>query len=384
MIIKKEGSTADLIKNIETILNTQDYKKISTKEKINMLFLKYTLLKLNIDEINYELLNENSKALGVYLKDKNQISVNPSEIRNKSLIGSLTTIAHELRHCYQNNQNKPFKEFNVCKKSAYPIELFDSYLNYILDVKKIELYKYYYSSRLEKDARDYSLKSVKFFFNVIYCDCKKGTFANKLAKKELKRISKLEKIEERKYNKAYNHVEKTYKQLSNIVKYQIFNLININLYNASEKKNNDLNKYVKKHLESFLYVYCNDEITEKILNYCFQVNDLDTLFMCLNHPYTKISKMQFEKCLSFIFKNTDFTEKDVASSLVNWNMEFLRNYFSKNVTTSDTNLTLDEIFENSKKFVKKKKISNCRIFQIFKNKNLIIKNNKIKSINYEK
>ncbi len=381
MIIKKEGNTVGLIRQIENILNTEKYRDLSTKQKICMLYLKYTMLCLDINEINLEYLNETSLTYGSYVKDQNLIYINPKEIKNKSSISALTTISHELRHCFQNKQMKPFKEFNVFKKSSYPIEVFDSYLNFILSVKKIDLYKYYYSSRLEKDARDYSIKSVKFLYNVMFLECKKGTFAHKWAKKELKRIQKLEKKEEKKYNKSYDHVEKTYRQLTHIVKHQILSLIKINSYNITEKKNSDLNNYIKKHFENYLYVYCDDEITNKIIEYCIQVDDVETLFMCLNHPYTRITEKQFKECVNYLQKNSFFHEQDIVSFLVNWKKEFLAEYFNKNDEMIDNSISLDNIFENCKKFVKKKNLKHFKNLQI---KNTHTNNNINKNVNINK
>ena len=370
MIIKKEGNTVGLIRQIENILNTEKYRDLSTKQKICMLYLKYTMLCLDINEINLEYLNETSLTYGSYVKDQNLIYINPKEIKNKSSISALTTISHELRHCFQNKQMKPFKEFNVFKKSSYPIEVFDSYLNFILSVKKIDLYKYYYSSRLEKDARDYSIKSVKFLYNVMFLECKKGTFAHKWAKKELKRIQKLEKKEEKKYNKSYDHVEKTYRQLTHIVKHQILSLIKINSYNITEKKNSDLNNYIKKHFENYLYVYCDDEITNKIIEYCIQVDDVETLYMCLNHPYTKITEKQFDKCINFIKKSTFCNTKDIARSLYNWKKKFIETYFYQSNKDTTTPYSIDGVFENCKKFVKKKTLKNYKILHYKDIKNI--------------
>ncbi len=369
MIIKKEGNTVEIIKEIENILNTEKYNSLSTKQKINMLYLKYTMLCLDIKEINFEFLNESSHTYGSYLKDENLIYINPKEVKRKSAISSLTTISHELRHCYQNKQ-KPFKELNIHKKSSYPIELFDSYLHFILNVKNIDLYKYYYSSKLEKDARDYSIKSVKFLYNVIFLECKNGTFAHKWAKKELKRIQKLEKKEEKKYNRAYKHVEKTYRQLTNIVKHHVLNLIKINLYNITEKKNSDLTRYIKKYFENYLYVYCDDEITNKIIEYCIQVDDVETLYMCLNHPYTKITEKQFDKCINFIKKSTFCNTKDIARSLYNWKKEFIETYFYQSNKDTTTPYSINGVFENCKKFVKKKTLKNYKILHYKDIKNI--------------
>ncbi len=375
MIVRNFDNEINIIKQIEFLLNTERNYTHSTKDKINILFLRYIMACLNITEINFEYLHINSFTQGRYVKDENTIYLNPKEMKNKNFIKPLTTISHELRHLYQEKSKVPFKKIDIFKKSTYPVNYFNSNTCFLLDLKKIDLYNYYYSSQIEKDARDYSINSLINLCKIIIQDCDKNSFAYTWANNGLKKLQKEKKIEEKKYNYSFNHVKKTYIQLSEIIKYKILGILRIYEYNILQKNDFSLNLAKKNDIKSFLYIYCDDEIVHKIINYCFQSTDIETLFMCLNHPNTKISATQFKECIDFIKMNTAYDNTTIKYNLNIWEKFFLDTYFiDNNLNTNKFVLSKN----NLTKFTKMKKLKSFKI--TFDTNNLLKINNKTKTI----
>ena len=388
MIINANETQMTFIEEIGNILNKE--KKINSKitKKLNYLFFKYSMVSLNIKEIEVEYEKKNKNILGAYFLDKNKIMLNLNAINKSYPIDAFTTISHELRHCYKTNEKDIKKDFDVYNKSGYPLDNFNSFLFSILDIKHINLRNYYYTSKKERDARDFSIENVRFFCNMLFLTNEKNTLAHKWAKNSLKKIEKFKKKEEKKYNRALKHVQQTYKTLTINVKNKINKLLNINEFNVNIKNKNDLTPFVNKHIKNYLDVYCDNEIVRRILSYCIDIKDIETLLVCLNHPSSNINISMFENCLKFVLKNSTLTDAEIIERLSNWDKDVLSYYLTRDdikinrKEIKQTNQTKNTVYDCSNKLTKKKNLKNFKTMaketnNFEKNINLLNTNEKI-------
>lgn len=305
---------------------------INKKSKIQDFYLcVFELAKelLQIYDIDIEFKPLNSERTYGYLLD-NKICLNSQE---KNIFQMADTIFHELRHVYQRKTEKK-KVLNCCRVPGFPIERVTSCISYLDEYKThINPFYVYFTSTREKDARDYAYSQGIILFDYLKEKFKNNKKIDKYFEKNIIKYQNKHKKQQIEYDNYIYDLKQKEKYLSKLMTEYIeflidqnnavLNLINIengivDIHTANKLKT----FYIRLHVA--LSVYCDDNLTKKLLDYVIKIGDIKAYQVILNCPFTKISKKDWFKLFE-ICKDQDQTGEiyDLIESSDLWDKSYL-------------------------------------------------------------
>jgi len=160
--------------NIETVLLLQEneWKKLSTKEKLNVLQIIANIEAHSLglpNELNVGTANLEEYTRGSYLDGTHTIYINLTHLENDSVYEVLNTCCHEAYHSYQyrvvdtyNESDKKLQNLMIYKKAVLYAEEFNNYIDSCNDFDS------YYHQDCESDAREYAETEVYNYYNIIH------------------------------------------------------------------------------------------------------------------------------------------------------------------------------------------------------------------------
>ena len=167
---KEEQFLSELLEVVDKPeLNTKDIKSF-----IKYIF-KLSTLYYHINNLTYSFCKLQDNQGGSFSSKTNKVELNKKFLTQPNNLASIAvTIFHETRHYYQ-NQNYKFK---IDSKIIPQMPVFYCPNTiFLIDEKSTSFnpFDIYYTSFLEKDARDYALKNAKKVFNYLYENSKNIT-----------------------------------------------------------------------------------------------------------------------------------------------------------------------------------------------------------------
>lgn len=284
-----------ILNEIINELNKNAINFILDKDLCN-LFVEYFMSDLNINKAEFEYDKLDKGVSSQVSETSGIITLSTRMFIPTKQLDLLTSIGHELYHIYQNKNTKRNKTTNQDIKQMYPLQkcTLDAYQEYF-EKKTIDTNAYYHTAQNEKQARDFANKSIVELLQEIKLNKNSSRKVVKWCTRKIRKMQKLIKKEEKLYNKNLVKVASTCGKLKDIIYEKVDNAIK-----TSQIKYETLNTVVgnDRMFEKYLYYYCDNLLTSKIINFAVKANDIQTLLMCINHPNTEIKEQDFFKMLS--------------------------------------------------------------------------------------
>lgn len=290
------------------------------KKEIAFLFFEYCAKKLDLKNIEMNFISSLKYESGS--TRNNKIAINENGIRFKSIIDLLNTVAHEIKHCKQNLQGNNKKKLNTWEKNIYPFKSCKGNVAYTY-FNEINGFYYYLTSVREKDARDYANNVTASFFNDLKQFTNKNVFLSHKINKYLQKIQNYIKNENKTYGIAFNYVKNSYKMLPEIITKKIDQKIEL-YYLYYENNQFDKCNSASMILNQLITFYCNDEITDKIIDFSISTKNMETFYVCLNHPKINITNNRFNRIVDFLFNSNSVSEEEFLSKLENWDINEIK------------------------------------------------------------
>lgn len=338
MIIYSDSSKQEIINQTINLVNSKKIFKNINKE-LCILFCKYCLKDLQIESTNLNF--EKNKGGSSYINNK--ITIDEKDLKKRTSYYNLDSIAHETRHLFQ-DQTKTKKSLNSHIEFSYPLEYFNPILFSLITNYDVNLFSFYNTSKHESGARNYSLDIIDEFLNSILNSSDKVSKSKLWAKKLISLNEKAKLVENFNFLK-YTKISKSQQPL---IKELVENYINdvINLQNnpnieeisTSNHRIGFLKNIYNKVgtyspiVEAILSLYCDDSLTNKLIDSAIKFNDDKEIIICLNHSYTNISSQTMNKCLQYFYKKQGNLD-NIKEILYNFNEKTITDLskkFSKN------------------------------------------------------
>ena len=301
------------VENVIKLLNEKMPLSIITKAKICNYFYHYCLksLKLNTQDIKFVI--KKLPIQSYYNPAENEIGISYEFVEKKGALKIFNLIAHELRHCYQEKYKVKTKSFNKSEPITNELLKTTSDIFYIKFDNSISNFNYYITSKNEQDANNFSNEIIIDFLTQMYNNKNSSIKTKKFIKKTIKYIDKKIAHQNKQFLKAKQNISFSFNTLQSKAK----NIINDELQYYSDYK--QLKNALSK-LEQLLYIYCDDTITNKLVQMGFENNDIKLLTMTVNHLSTNISKNTLIDYIGLLINNKINNEK-MQSYLSNWNQD---------------------------------------------------------------
>ena len=286
---------------------------LSKAEKIQLakLFCEYCLIDLGVNKINISVVDL-VRTSGSTIND--DISLSTKELKKLSQVEMFNTIAHEIRHVYQNSIPPKLKDFEHKFSISYPLQYIPSQITFVNYADDINMFDYYITSTVETDARKYANTILEEFLEAIQNNTNKKHHAYKWAKFNIKRHDKYKQKETKNFTRSFLAVRKTYSRLRLVTLSKFDNKLNI-VESDNNKKNRAM---LKNYISYILYVYCDDNLTNKLFNYCIKYKDKPSIVALFQHPNTNITIDMFKTYIKTFYKK-DVKLDVLCQTFPNWN-----------------------------------------------------------------
>ncbi len=324
MIIEKPRDCDIILKNSLEIFNAKFFLNRTAKKELSFLFFEYCLNKLNLQNVELNFKTSLGSEKGNSVKDKIEISTKNFFLN--SIVDIFTTISHEVRHSKQHKTLKPFKSFETREINRYPIDICTGYLPY-LQVPDFDSFPYYLTSNNEKDARDYSNELTKEFFADLM-NLTNNISLKKQLQGYIKKVDNNIDIENNLYSKNLCYVNITYKSLKNMVTQQVELRLPFYKY-CYKNKEFDKCQSLPLIIQPLLLLYSDDNIVEQIINFAIEIDNKETIYICLNHQNTNISKDVFKKAFSYLNKSKNIDKDEIFNNLGYWKVDVLNDFWNE-------------------------------------------------------
>lgn len=295
--MKKEEQIFSKLLEIVDIPKQSD---IDIRKYINYIF-KLAVGYYNLDKISYKYSKLKDNQFGSFSTKTNSIELNKNLLSKNSDIAKITvTIFHETRHFFQSkhyhfeidSQIIPQMPVFYCPSTVFLIDK---------EALSIDPFDVYYTSFLEKDARDYALKNAKKVFNYLYNNVKDST-----AKKSF--LTYLNSLEYREKKEQETYVNSMYNLTFNkqIIKEKVTKEIDkaIKMFNDNPLTN------FSQMIRSFcgnIILYCDENIKNKIKlafkPYVSNPKILPYYAVLFNYLLWNTSKKDIDELFAIVYKN---------------------------------------------------------------------------------
>ena len=316
MEITNSKSKDQIIKECIKFLDHNLFLSKSEKLQFTTLFCEYCLNDLNVNNINVSVVElENTSGATI----NNDITLSIKELKKHSQVELFNTIAHEIRHVYQNSLPPKLKDFNNKFTISYPLHHIPSQITFITFDEHLNMFDYYVTSTVETDARSYANSVLEKFLNTILKNTNKNHRAHKWAKYNIKKHNNYKQNETKKFTNSFYAVKNTYSQLKYETSSKFQNIIDL-VQSDNSKSNREL---IKNYISNILYIYCDDKLTNKLFDYCIKYNDKQSLIELIQHPNTNITDDMFKTYIKTFCKN-DVTLDVLCQTFTNWQPNSLK------------------------------------------------------------
>ncbi|MBQ3494277.1 MAG: hypothetical protein IJA69_02570 [Clostridia bacterium] len=320
--------------------------------------IKIFLTEIYENEVNELNIKGQTKLVFGELEDEvlgcvegNVVKINQDCLNQENFVELVKTIYHELRHFYQ-DKTKMFgiKKLRLKVPEKYPTNI-ATYSIFMLDdisSKMFNLfdksYAIYYTSKNEKDARDYANHKIKQLFVEIFKQAKLPAKQNlKVFAQQVVDIEKRENFAYEGFFEKLGYLDVFDKmfcknfvyRLTDELKDAVVMLCDPTL--SAEKRQvllNVRNNY-STYVSAILNVYCSNEMKKQIIDAAIFAKDTKALEFLFNAYSVEITEQDFGRFITYCNKNNiDFEQ--TKTRLDNWDKQDLDAIYDKFCKTSQT------------------------------------------------
>lgn len=327
---KRNYELRNLYEDLFDIFLFSNFKKKDELIKMCNCVLKIAKYKLQFDNVSLVFSNNLQQSSGC--TNYSEIEINEKLLNKNNIFEAFNTVFHEAQHIYQHTHKLKYKTPNSGFAFSLPLQT-SSYGMCFLSEQKLGINPFYlYKSSLnEKEARIYANKECQLLAKAMYRETiLKMPNNKKLIKLLQTNIGSIEQsiINEDVENARLSAYINTNKQTLpfNIQSYILDEyhkllitqqLINERKDDKSLKDLNNRKSNIKLTITTLMQIYCDGELTKKLINYCNNYNDYDFFTTIVNSNMCLITIND----LRDYFKMSDnlkipFTE--MSKKLSNW------------------------------------------------------------------